>query len=463
MRFNAFVMNTVSHLSPGLWRHPDDRTIHYKDLDYWIEIAKIAEGAYFDAVFIADVLGTYDVYGGNDLAALRAGSQTPVNDPLLAVSAMAAATDHVGFGITTSTEAEHPVPHARRFTTLDHLTKGRVAWNVVTGYLPSAERNMGRSEPIEHDERYNRADEYLEVTYKLWEGSWEDDAVIVDRERGWFADPEKIHHIGHHGTHYDVPGIHISEPSPQRTPVIFQAGASKRGIAFTAKHAEAIFVAAPTAAVVAQQVASIRAAVAEAGRPADSVIIYAMMTIVTDETSERAHAKYDEYVAQAIPEGALALMSGWMGVDLSKFELDQPLGDVKSNAVQSHLAAFKNRTAAGDVWRVRDIIEWGAVGGVGPFTVGSPSEVADALVEFQQQTGVDGFNCAQAIVPGTLRDIAKHIVPELQARGIYPTSYEDGTLRHKLFGRGDRLPEHHLGSRYRVGADLSTIDDSVRG
>ncbi|WP_159498542.1 LLM class flavin-dependent oxidoreductase [Microbacterium sp. 18062] len=463
MRFNAFVMNTVSHLSPGLWRHPDDRTPDYTDLDYWIEIARIAESAYFDAVFIADVLGTYDVYGGDDREALRRGTQTPVGDPILAVSAMAAATEHVGFGITTNTEAEHPVPHARRFTTLDHLTKGRVGWNVVTGYLPSAERNMGRTTPLAHDERYDRADEYLEVAYKLWEGSWEDDAVVLDRERGVFADPDKVHHIGHHGEHFDVPGIHVSQPSPQRTPVVFQAGASPRGIAFAAGNAEAVFVAAPTAAVVADQVRRIRAAVTDAGRPADSVVIYAMATIVTAPTGEEARAKYEDYVAHSTTEGALALMSGWMGVDLSGYDLDQPLGDVQSNAVQSHLAAFQNRTASGDIWRIRDIAAWGAVGGVGPVMVGSPAEVADALQEFQETTGVDGFNCAQAIIPGTLEDIAEHVVPELQSRGVYPTSYTEGTLRHKLFGRGDRLPDSHRGSRYRVGGDLSTIDDSKRG
>lgn len=461
MRLNAFVMNTVSHLSAGLWRHPEDRTMDYTDIDYWVEIARIAEGALFDAVFIADVIGTYDVYGGTDVAAIRSGSQTPVGDPILAVSAMAAATRNVGFGVTTNTEAEHPVPHARRFTTLDHLTKGRVAWNVVTGYLPSAERNMGRTEPVPHDERYDRADEYLEVAYKLWEGSWEDDAVLRDAERGWFADPEKVHHIGHHGRHFDVPGIHVSEPSPQRTPVVFQAGASPRGIAFAARHAEAIFVAAPTAAVVADQVRRIRAAVLEQGRPADSVVIYAMATIVTAETSDAAEAKYRDYLAHSTTEGVLALMSGWMGVDLSTYELDQPLGEVQSNAIQSHLAAFQNRTASGDVWRVRDIVEWGGVGGVGPVIVGSPAEVADALLAFQEETGVDGFNCAQAIVPGTLRDVAEFIVPELQARGVYPTEYAEGTLRRKLFGR-DRLDETHIGSRYRVGGDLSTIDDSIR-
>jgi alkanesulfonate monooxygenase SsuD/methylene tetrahydromethanopterin reductase-like flavin-dependent oxidoreductase (luciferase family) len=197
----------------------------------------------FGGIFIADVLGTYDVYGGNDIAALRQGAQIPVADPLLLVSAMAAVTEHLGFGITTGTGFEHPYPFARRLSTLDHLTKGRIGWNVVTGYLSSAARNFGADDQLDHDERYNRADEYLEVLYKLWEGSWEDDAVVRDAAQGIYVDPAKVHHIGHQGAHYAVPGIHLSEPSPQRSPVIFQCGASPRGVRFAAENAEAIFVA----------------------------------------------------------------------------------------------------------------------------------------------------------------------------------------------------------------------------
>jgi FMN-dependent oxidoreductase (nitrilotriacetate monooxygenase family) len=162
---------------------------------------------------------------------------------------MALVTENLGFGVTAGTAYEHPYPFARRMSTLDHLTNGRVGWNVVTGYLPSAARNMGNEDQLEHDDRYDHADEYLEVLYKLWEGSWEDDAVIRDRESGVFTDPRKVHEIGHKGKHFSVPGIHLSEPSTQRTPVIYQAGASSRGIAFAAGNAEAIFVAAPTMAV----------------------------------------------------------------------------------------------------------------------------------------------------------------------------------------------------------------------
>jgi long-chain alkane monooxygenase len=266
IRFNAFDMNCVAHQSSGLWRHPDDRSASYTDLHYWTELAKLLERGKFDGIFIADVLGTYDVYGGNNEAAITHGAQVPVGDPLMLVSAMALVTEHLGFGVTAGTAYEHPYPFARRMSTLDHLTNGRIGWNVVTGYLPSAARNMGHDDQLEHDDRYDYADEYLEVLYKLWEGSWEDDAVVRDRETGVFTDPSKVHEIGHYGKNFTVPGIHISEPSPQRSPVIYQAGASTRGIAFAAQNAEAIFVAASTKAGLKATVTKIRDALEAAGR-----------------------------------------------------------------------------------------------------------------------------------------------------------------------------------------------------
>ncbi len=197
--FNAFDMNCVGHQSPGLWRHPQDQSRDYNKLSYWTDLAQTLEKGLFDGLFIADVLGPYDVYGGNANAALTSGAQVPVNDPFLLVSAMAAVTKHLGFGVTAGTAYEHPFPFARRLATLDHLTEGRVGWNVVTGYLPSAARNMGNDDQMEHDRRYDHADEYLEVIYKLLEGSWEDDAVEFDRESGVFTDFNKVHNIGHEG------------------------------------------------------------------------------------------------------------------------------------------------------------------------------------------------------------------------------------------------------------------------
>lgn len=449
IRFNAFDMNCVAHQSSGLWRHPDDRSATYNTLEYWTELAKLLEQGTFDGIFIADVLGTYDVFGSSNEAAIRNGAQVPVNDPLLLVSAMALVTEHLGFGITAGTAYEHPYPFARRLTTLDHLTKGRVGWNVVTGYLPSAARNMGHDDQMEHDDRYDHADEYLEVLYKLWEGSWEDDAVVKDRESGIFTDPSKVHEIGHKGKHFTVPGIHISEPSPQRTPVIYQAGASSRGIAFAAGNAEAIFVAAPSKEVLRTTVSKIRDALESAGRDRYAAKIYTLLTVITDATPEKAQAKLEDYFSYTSPEGALTFMSGWMGVDLSQYDLDDPIENVKSNAIQSVLTNFQQEKDLGRQWTVRDLATQGAIGGLGPYLVGSGEQIADELQSWVDETDVDGFNLAYAITPGTFEDIVEHVIPILRERGVYPTEYQPGTLRQKLHGQGDRLPNDHKGAGYR--------------
>ncbi|WP_308204801.1 LLM class flavin-dependent oxidoreductase [Gordonia sputi] len=462
IRFNAFDMNCVAHQSPGLWRHPADRSWDYNTLDYWVELARLLETGGFDGLFIADVLGTYDVYAGTDEAAIRQGAQIPVNDPLLLVSAMAHATEHLGFGITTGTGFEHPYPFARRLSTLDHLTKGRIGWNVVTGYLPSAARNMGDDDQLAHDDRYDHADEYLTVLYKLWEGSWERDAVLRDRTSGVFADPSKVHHVGHRGKHFTVPGIHLSEPSPQGSPVIYQAGASPRGRRFAAQNAEAIFVAAPTKQILRDTVAKIRDELVLAGRDPYDARIYTLLTIITDATPEAARAKAAEYQRLASDEGSLVFMSGWMGIDLASYDLDEPIGNVASNAIQSAVAAFQQASDTGEQWRVRDIAAWGGIGGMGPVLIGSGDEVAGALLDWAADTDVDGFNLAYAVTPGTFSDVITHVVPALERRGAYEREYVPGTLRNKLFGRGDLLPDNHRGASYRVGGTGSTIDDSVR-
>ncbi|GAA3582732.1 LLM class flavin-dependent oxidoreductase [Klugiella xanthotipulae] len=450
IRFNAFDMNCVAHQSSGMWRHPLDQSRRYNELSYWTELARLLERGRFDGIFIADVLGTYDVYEGSNEAPIRHGAQVPVGDPLMLVSAMAAVTEHLGFGVTAGTAYEHPYPFARRMTTLDHLTKGRVGWNVVTGYLPSAARNMGHDDQMAHDERYAHADEYLEVLYKLWEGSWEDDAVLVDRENGVFTDPAKVHGINHKGTFFTVPGIHISEPSPQRTPVIYQAGTSPRGVTFAAENAEAIFVAAPTKESLKKSVASIRDALERAGRDRNSARIYTLMTVITDATPELARAKYEEYLSYSSEEGALVFMSGWMGIDLSKYDVNEPVGNVQSNAIQSVVSHFQQGKDDGAEWTVGDIGKHSAIGGLGPTIVGSGEQIADQLQEWAEEADVDGFNLAYAITPGTFEDIVEFVIPVLQERGAYPTEYVEGTLREKLHGRGRRLPVEHRGASFAV-------------
>jgi len=450
MRLNAFSMNCVAHMAPGQWRHPRDRTVDYRNVHHWAELAQTLEAARFDALFLADVIGTYDVIDGSVDAALRSAAQVPVNDPLLLVPAMALVTRHLGFGVTASVSYEHPYTFARRMSTLDHLTEGRIAWNVVTSYLDSGARAFGRPALREHDERYDFADEYLEVCYKLWEGSWEDDAVRRDRIAGIYADPAKVHDIRHRGQHFQVDGIHLCEPSPQRTPVIFQAGGSTRGRRFCARHAEAVFTGAPSKAILRDFVDSIRAGAVEHGRRPDDLSIFNMHTVVVAESDADAQRKLEDYRSRVDHRGALALISGWSGIDFGKHGLDDPLRYVKTNAGQSFVETFSSADHK-RTWTVRELADWVAIGGRGPIVAGSPSTVADELQSWIEETGADGFNLCSVVMPETFADIARLLVPELQRRGVYKTEYADGTLREKLFGRGSRLFAGHPGHAAKAG------------
>ena len=444
IRFNAFAMNCVGHMAPGLWRHPRDRSERYVDLNYWTDLARLLERGKFDGVFLADVLGPYDVYQGRPDAAIHSGVQIPVNDPMLLVSAMAGVTEHLGFGVTCALTYEHPYPFARRASTLDHLTKGRFAWNIVSGYLNSAARNFGLDEQTQHDDRYELAEEYMEVCYKLWQQSWEPDAVRRDRKQGVFADPAKVHGINHSGKYYKVPGFNLSEPSPQRTPVLYQAGASRRGKDFAAKHAECIFVSAPTANIVKGYVRDLRARAAELGR--GPILIFAMFTVIVAPTDAEAEARLEEYRSYIDSTGALVLMSGWTGVDLGEFAPDEELRAEKTNANQSALESFTvadpNRR-----WKIKEIAEFVGLGGRGPVVVGSARTVADRLQEWVEVTDVDGFNLVYAVMPETYESVVELLVPELQSRGVYKREYRSGTLREKLFHQGPYLPESHPGYR----------------
>jgi FMN-dependent oxidoreductase (nitrilotriacetate monooxygenase family) len=378
IRFNAFQMNTVSHQSPGLWTHPRDNSHRYKDPDHWTELAQLLERGRFDAIFLADVLGVYDVFEGSPAAAIRHGVQVPLNDPLALVPLMAQATTHLGFGVTCALTYEHPYTFARRISTLDHLTRGRIGWNIVTGYLDSAARNLGLTQQLSHDERYDLADEYMEVVHKLWEESWEDGAVVNDKERGVYADPSRIHPINHEGKYYKVPGFHLCEPSPQRTPLLYQAGTSPRGTAFAAKHAECTFVSGPSKKVVKKYADDLRAAVHAAGRDGDGLKIYAQALIITAPTAAEAHAKHEEYKRHIDIEAALALLSGWTGVDFSRFPLDATIEYIDSDAGRSALASFSQADPERR-WTVREAAQFIGLGGRGPVLVGDPSQIADQL------------------------------------------------------------------------------------
>jgi FMN-dependent oxidoreductase (nitrilotriacetate monooxygenase family) len=441
---NAFNMNSVGHINHGLWAHSRDQSHRYKTLDYWTSLAATLERGLFDGIFLADILGVYDVYQGSADLTLRESIQLPVNDPLLLVSAMAAVTRNLGFGITVNASADAPYIFARRISTLDHLTDGRVGWNIVTGYLDSAARGLGLDNQIEHDTRYDRADDYLDLLYKLWEGSWEDDAVLTDKERRIYADPSKVHVIDHQGPFYRSQAYHLAEPSPQRTPVLYQAGTSGRGKQFAARHAECVFIAAPDKNSARAASRSLREAVVAAGRKPEDIKIFLGITVITDRSVSAARDKHAEYLRYANPEAGLAHFSASTGIDFSRYDLDETIIYGKSNASQSATQIAQQRG-----WTKRQLLQELAMGGRYPVVVGDATEVAEELSSWMDEGEIDGFNLTRTVVPESFEDFIDIVVPALQERGLYKTVYEQGSLRRKLFGEGDRLPDRHIGASFR--------------
>lgn len=450
IRLNAFNMNCVGHINHGLWTHPRDRSSDYASIAYWTEQAQLLERGKFDGLFLADIVGVYDVYQGSADLTLRESIQLPVNDPLLLVSAMAAVTRHLGFGVTVNLTYEAPYLFARRMSTLDHLTRGRIGWNIVTGYLDSAARAMGLSEQPEHDARYERAEEFMQVLYKLWEGSWEDGAVLRDRQRRIYADPAKVHRIAHRGRHYQVDGYHLSEPSPQRTPVLYQAGASDRGQQFAAAHAECVFISSQKPEAVRKLVSDLRDQAQLAGRYRHDLKIFMGISVIVAPTAAEAREKYAEYCRYANPEAGLAHFASGTGFDFSTYGIDEAIKPASSNAIQSSARAV---TAAEAGWTVRKLLDQLALGGRYVTVVGSPQQVADQLEAWVRDTDIDGFNLARTVAPESFEDFVNLVIPELQARGSYKLDYEPGTLREKLFEAGQpTLPGRHPAAGYRRAA-----------
>jgi FMN-dependent oxidoreductase (nitrilotriacetate monooxygenase family) len=442
IRFNAFDMACVGHIQQGMWTHPRDRSAEYLSLDYWMGLARLLEEGLFDGLFLADVLGIYDVHGGNGDAAIRNAVQVPLIDPMLLVPAMAAATRHLGFGVTCNLAWESPALMARRFSTLDHLTKGRIGWNIVTGYLDSAARAMGLDRQMAHDDRYDLADEYMEILYRLWEESWAADAVKRDRAAGIYADPARVARITHQGRQYRLDAPHLVEPSPQRTPVLYQAGASDRGRGFAAQHAECVFLNGGPKPHVAKLVADLRARAAP--RP---IRIFVGATLIIGRTRAEAEAKLAEYRQHASIEGALAHASASLGIDLARFAPDDELPEAgQSQAIRSNVEALR---AAAPRATKRALIDRMVLGSRQPPIIGSVEEVAEELIAWMDQADVDGFNLSRTVTPECLEDVVRLLVPALQERGRYKRGYAAGTYREKLFGAGPLLAAPHPAATHR--------------
>ncbi len=438
IHLNAFTQCSINHHSKGQWKNPLARDADgYRNVHYWIELARTLERGLFDSLFLADVHGTYTVYKGSARTAIEQAVQIPGTDPTLVISAMAAATQNLGFACTFSTTYFPPYHTAKVFSTLDHLTGGRVGWNVVTSYLADGLANFGLKDDLTHDERYDRADEYMAVVYKLWEHSWEEGAIVRDKIRDIHTDPDRVHTIDHVGTWFSVPGPHQCEPSPQRTPVIYQAGQSGRGTAFAATHAEAIFCVHPTIAAATKDVKNLRAAAVQAGRLADDVKVIQGVSVIVAPTDEEARLKAEQCRRHANIEGVLALFSGWSGIDLSTLPTGTRLEDCEWKAIQG-LRGFFTKVDPDRDWTLEAIGDFLAVGSVMPKIVGSPQTVADELERWMDEADLDGFNVHPVTQPSGFIDFVDLVVPELQRRGRMRTAYEGSTLRESYFGTGHR-------------------------
>jgi|TARA_R100000365_G_scaffold3487_1_gene11632 long-chain alkane monooxygenase len=439
----AFEINGVNLTSQGLWAHPDQQTVRYTELSYWLEVAKILDEGGFDFLFFADSYGYPHMNGETPDVAFEQGAEIPKNDPMLMIPALAAATSRLNFAVTTSTTYEAPYANARRFATLDHLTQGRIAWNVVTTTATVVKELFGSERLVPHDERYAIAEEYLQLSYQLLEGSWEDDAVRADKHARVYADAWKVHKVHHHGTYFQVDGYFNSEPSPQRTPVIFQAGASSAGMEFAARNAEVVFLQGRDAASVAAQVTKLRELVAAAGRDPQSVKAVVGLSAIVGTDREDAQHRLDEYTSYVNTDAARVYFAQMTGIDLASLDPDLDVSTLSTEQSRTQLARFNGRTAAEafDEFAKRGMREF--------ILLGDGEDIAEQMITLVQETGVDGFNYTPFVSPGSYREFVAEVVPALRARGaVAPTGTGAGeTFRERLIG-SPRLALDHPGARY---------------
>lgn len=442
---SVFTQFSMAHNHAGLWRLPEawgNRA--YADIDSWVEVARIAERGRLDAIFWADGLGSGGYREGDLDAPLREGMYQRM-DPAILIAALSRETTHLGFVLTSAMVQEHPFTFARKMSTLDHITRGRIGWNVVTSFNPGGWANLGIKQGVEHDARYEWAEEYMHVVYKLWEGSWEDGAGLHDVKQGIWADPSKVHTIDHVGERYEVKGPHQVEPSPQGSPMIFQAGLSPAGRAFAARHAEMQFIGASTPADITAHVASCAAEAASFGRDPATLGYAPSRAFVIGSTEAETKRKLREYEQTISLEGIAAKMNNQFGIDFLKLDPGTKLSELTTNGIQSALDSLKASFPAGYEPTVEEILRSRATRGI---VAGTPEQVADEIVGMRD-AGATGLLVGLPTRPGSLTDFVDHIIPILQDRGVAQREYREGTLRQKLFGNGDRLSPDHPAATYR--------------
>jgi FMN-dependent oxidoreductase (nitrilotriacetate monooxygenase family) len=427
----AFIQHGVNSHATGMWRYPKDKVRwDWTRPPYWQHMARTLERGLFDAIFIADELAPYNNFEDSSDACVKYAVQCPTHEPSTLVPILTTATQHLGVGVTLSTAFEHPYSMVRRLSSLDHLSGGRVAWNIVSSYSKSEWDAYGAEMTLRNG-RYERMEEYMELCYKLWR-SWEPDAIIADKRSGVFADPTKVHEVNHQGEFFRCKGRSFVCHSPQGQPVLWQAGSSDRGRDFAAKHAEAVFAVHPTVQRMRQYTDDLNHRLYHKfdRRPGSVKLIYGLQTVVA-ETRREAQEKH-ERIKEAIPlEGALAWISGHFGPDFSKYSLDEYVQNIEIPGIQGLFESIiyaKN----GAPLTVREAALYYAQGMGMPIIVGSPADIADQIEHFMEEGGADGFMLIATYTPGCFEEFVDLVVPELQRRGRFRDRYTGSTLRENL-------------------------------
>jgi len=425
LKLGAFLMATGHHVAA--WRHPQVPADAGLDFQHYKHLARIAEAARFDALFVADSVAAPT----GEVASRMARSDH--FEPLTLLSALSAVTEHIGLIATATTSYNEPYHVARKFASLDHLSGGRAGWNLVTSDAAAEAANFGREEHIGHAERYQRAREFHQVVTGLWD-SWEDDAFIRDKRSGQYFDPGKQHVLDHQGEFFKVKGPLNVARSPQGQPVVVQAGASQAGRELAAQTAEVVFTAQTSLADAQAFYADLKGRLAAFGRSPDSLKIMPGVFVVVAATQAQALEKYEAFQALVEPEVGIALLGRMLGnFDLSAYPLHGPVpelpltetGQQSRQKLLTALAGAENLSLAQLGRRI--------AGGRGHYSlIGTPAQIADELQNWFENQAADGFNVLVPHLPGGLEDFARQVVPELQRRGLFRREYEGRTLRENL-------------------------------
>ncbi|MFE0013433.1 LLM class flavin-dependent oxidoreductase [Mesorhizobium sp. NPDC059054] len=410
------------------WRHPRAPGREILDFDYYRELVQAAERAKIDTIFVADHVSIWDSV--NSGVAHYANARL---EPLTLLAALTGVTRHIGLITTASSSYSEPYNVARFFASLDHISKGRASWNVVTSAMEEEARNFGRDGNIDHALRYERAAEYLDIVKALWD-SWEDEALLIDKETGYFADPARVHAINHKGPHFRVRGpLNVSRP-PQGHPLIVQAGSSEDGKNFATAHADAHFAIFSTKEDGVRYRKDINERLARHGRRPESFkILPGILPIVAgskDEALER-----QDYLQTLLPDQVgIDLLSSWSGLDLSAYPPDGPVPPLPDESTFNggHTSLNRVREWAKQNLTLREVARRLSNSGSVPTVAGTPVEIADQLEDWFVAGAADGFNLMFPLLPEDWHAFAQKVVPELQRRGLFRTEYEPGTLRDRL-------------------------------